>query len=92
MTLKKPSIYSHLHTAGWVEIISYSQNFSSADVWKEKKNFFNVGQEIPCSSGNCSHKYMEIVVLGISNFLLLYIDILKQEFLISFLNILPTEL
>lgn len=35
---------------------------------------------------------MEVVVLGISNFLLLCIDILKQEFLISFLNILPTEL
>lgn len=35
---------------------------------------------------------MEVVVLDIFNFLLFCTDVLKQEFLISFLNILPTEL
>lgn len=52
----------------------------------------NVGQKIPFSLGNCNHKYMEMIVLCIFNFLLLSIDVLKQAFLISFLNILPTEL
>lgn len=72
----------------------FALSFSSADVLKEKNPniLLNVGQKIPHSSGNCNHKHMNVVVLGIFNFLLLCIDVLKQEFLIPFLNILPTEL